>query len=152
MTFPPQYINCLPSMYDNESMYDNGSCTSENWSNKNKKTMSEINLPFEIDYSTSKNNIYWSDDESVPFNYDDDTISTVSCNNSDTSVGNASIDTLKVYQLEADELEINYRGPKVLPENETPATICTANTIGLLHSRKLLRVLFDSGSNACLIK
>ena len=49
-------------------------------------------------------------------------------------------------------MEINYRGPKILPKNETPATICTANTIGLLSSRKLLRVLLDSGSNACLIK
>jgi hypothetical protein len=105
------------------------------------------------DENDNNKNKYCSDDESTPFNDDDDTISTVSCSSLDnTSVGNASLETLKVYQLEADEMEINYRGPKILPKNETPATICTANTIGLLRSRKLLRVLLDSGSNACLIK
>ena len=68
------------------------------------------------------------------------------------STGNATIETLQVYQLDADDFPVNYRGPKVLPKNETPATIYTANTIGLQHSRKLIRVLLDSGSNACLIK
>ena len=62
--------------------------------------MSDINLPFEINYSTSKNNIYWSGDESVPFDHGDDAISTMSCSSFDASVGNASIDTLGVYQLE----------------------------------------------------
>ena len=46
----------------------------------------------------------------------------------------------------------SYHGPKVIPKNECPATICTANTIGLVRSRKLLKVLFDSGSSGCLIK
>ena len=81
-------------------------------------------------------------------------MSTESCDMSITSAGNASIDTLDTlaaYQLDADETEYSYRGPKVLYRNETPATICTANTIGLIRSRKLLRVLLDSGSNACLI-
>ena len=134
-------------------MYNENMCASESsTSDKNKKTMTDINLPFEINYSTSKNNIYWSDDESTSVDQDDDTISTMSCCTLDTSAGNASQDTLEVYQLETDELEINYRGPKILLKNETPATICTANTIGLIRSRKLLRVLLDSGSNACLIK
>ena len=31
-------------------------------------------------------------------------------------------------------------------------SICTANTIGTFRSRKLLRVLFDSGTNRTLIK
>ena len=31
-------------------------------------------------------------------------------------------------------------------------TICTANTIGYVCSRKLLRVILDSGYNGCLIK
>ena len=79
---------------------------------------------------------------------------TESCDMSINSSGNASIDTLdtlSAYQLDADETEYSYRGVKVLYRNETSASICTANTIGLIRSRKLLRVLFDSGSNACLI-
>ena len=114
--------------------------------------MSDIDSPFKINYSTNKDNIYWSDDGSKSFDHDDNTISTMSCCTLDTSIGNASLDTIEFYQLETDELEINYRGPKILPKNETPATICTANTIGLIRSRKLLRVLLDSNSNACLIK
>ena len=78
-------------------------------------------------------------------------MSTVPCDGSVTSAGNATIETLQVYQID-DDFPANYRGPKVLPKNETPATICTANTIGLVRSRKLFRVLLDSGSNACLIK
>ena len=82
------------------------------------------------DENDSNKNKYWSDDESAPFNDDGDTISTVSfCSLDDTSVGNASLETLKVYQLEADGMEINYRGLKILPKNENPATICAANTI-----------------------
>ena len=95
------------SLYD-DSMYDKNMCASEiSTSDKNKKTMTDINLPFEINYSTSKNNIYWSDDESTSVDQDDDTISTMSCCTLDTSVGNASPDTLEVYQLETDELGIN---------------------------------------------
>ena len=37
-------------------------------------------------------------------------------------------------------------------KDQCPATICTINTIGLLKSRKLFKVLLDSGSSACLIK
>jgi len=79
------------------------------------------------------------------------TLSTVPCDGSVTSAENATIETLQVYQID-DDFPVNYRGPKVLPKNETPATICTASTIGLVRSRKLFRVLLDSGSNACLIK
>eukprot|EP00957_Ditylum_brightwellii_P171108 13025402-Ditylum_brightwellii.AAC.1 len=70
----------------------------------------------------------------------------------DTSARNTSISTLEVYQLEAEGTSYNYRGPKVIIENETLATICTTNTIGKLQSRNLLKTLLDSGSNACLIK
>ena len=79
MAFPPHYINCLPINDDNDSlhndsMYDENMCASESsTSNKNKRTMTDIDLPFEINYSTSKDNIYWSDDESAPSNHDDDT-------------------------------------------------------------------------------
>eukprot|EP00957_Ditylum_brightwellii_P210448 15364986-Ditylum_brightwellii.AAC.1 len=70
----------------------------------------------------------------------------------ETSVRNASFSTLEVYQLEAERTSYNFRGPKVIIKNETLVTICTANTIGHLQHRKLLKVLLDSGSNACLIK
>eukprot|EP00957_Ditylum_brightwellii_P001521 118742-Ditylum_brightwellii.AAC.2 len=66
----------------------------------------------------------------------------------ETFAGNTYLSTLKVYQLEAETSTYNYRGPKVIIKNETLATICTANTIGYLQSRKLLKVLLDSGSNA----
>ena len=93
---------------------------------------------------------------SVSFPYDDVTVTTATntepCDSSVTSIGNASLDALEVYQLKTDELEINYRGPKILSKKETPLTICTANIIGLVRSSKLLRVLLDSNSNACLIK
>ena len=38
------------------------------------------------------------------------------------------------------------------PAGETPVTILTANTIGLAKSRRLFRVLLDSGSTVCMIK
>ena len=41
---------------------------------------------------------------------------------------------------------------EVIPQHETPVTICMANTIDAVHSRCLFRVLFDSGSNVCMIK
>ena len=40
----------------------------------------------------------------------------------------------------------------LLPKNETPVTIWTSNTIGCVRSRKLLRLILDSGSTECLIK
>ena len=54
--------------------------------------------------------------------------------------------------MDSEDITFNYRGPKVLPKNETPVTIAICDTIGTLKSRKLFRILLDSGSNACLIK
>eukprot|EP00957_Ditylum_brightwellii_P066689 5060982-Ditylum_brightwellii.AAC.1 len=70
----------------------------------------------------------------------------------ETSAGNTSLSTLEVCQLEAEGSSYNYRGSTVIIKNETPATVCTANTIGHLQSRQLLKVLLDSRSKACLIK
>ena len=78
--------------------------------------------------------------------------STASSHTSDLSAEFDSISSLEAYPLDAEEITYNYRGPKVLPKNETPVTICIAGTIGLIRSRKLFRVLLDSGSNKCLIK
>eukprot|EP00957_Ditylum_brightwellii_P155739 11857351-Ditylum_brightwellii.AAC.1 len=70
----------------------------------------------------------------------------------ETSAGNTSFSTIEVYKLETKGTSYSYRGPKAIIKNETLATICTANTSRHLQSRKLLKLLLDSGSNACLIK
>ena len=40
----------------------------------------------------------------------------------------------------------------MIPKQESPITICTANTIGNVRSRRLFRVLLDSGSTVSMIK
>ena len=55
--------------------------------------------------------------------------------------------------MEVEEPRYNYHGPKiVLPKHECPVTICTADTIGTVKSRRLLQVLLDSGSTVSMIK
>jgi hypothetical protein len=59
------------------------------------------------------------------------------------------------FEIEEESIQFNYLGPKILkqaPAGETPATILTANTIGLAKCRRLFRVLLDSGSTVCMIK
>ena len=91
------------------------------------------------------------DDNSVSFIHPS-TSSTADCtlSDDDVSIGNAF--SLTHYAADLGEIEINYHGPKVIPQHETPVTICTANTIGAVCSRCLFRILFDSGSNVCMIK
>ena len=106
------------------------------------------------------------------FNYDDDTVTLVdeptestgelTFSDSDTSAGNASHCSAmdfeyiedECFNFEVDFPQIYYSGPKVIkaPANETPVTILTANTIGLAKSRRLFRVLLDSGSTVSMIK
>ena len=81
----------------------------------------------------------------------EDTLSIRICTCDKNSAADASIDTLEVYQLEADDVRFNYWGSKVLPKNETPISICTADTIRCVRSRRLLRVLSNSGSTGILI-
>ena len=40
----------------------------------------------------------------------------------------------------------------MIPKQESPVIICTANTIGNVRSRRLFRVLLDSGSTVSMIK
>ena len=40
----------------------------------------------------------------------------------------------------------------VIPKQESPITICTANTIGNVRSHRLFWVLLDSGSTVSMIK
>jgi len=95
-------------------------------------------------------------DEDTKSLVEDSTIVTADCTLSDmdTSAGNASMDSEPYCcKMEVEEPRFNYHGPKVmLPKYESPVTICTADTIGSLRSRRLFRVLLDSGSTVSMIK
>ena len=172
MSFSPELDNNsdFSRCFDHESMAID-SLPNTNWSNKNNNNNFSQNsipntnkkyvfdIPSEIKCQNSKNNManacyFGEDEESMPFDHDIDDLTCLTEQSSkpDNSAGYASDETLDVYELHEDEILYNYRGPKVLPINETPVTICTANTIGCLRSRKLLRVMLDSGSMGCLIK
>jgi hypothetical protein len=69
----------------------------------------------------------------------------------DDPVDNVFLATLEVYELH-ETIEFNYHGPKVVPKNKTPETICMINTIGIIWSRHLFHGLLDSGPSCCLIK
>ena len=116
------------------------------------------NIPIELINSNrnEKISLSYDDDESVSaisYYFDDITANTelISLNSSAENALSTN-DALEVYALHSDEIGFNYRGPKVLPINETPVTICTANSIGCVRSRKLFRVLMDSGSSSCWVK
>ena len=96
-------------------------------------------------------------------NYDDDTgsippnleeVDDSSTDDSFFSAGNAdSFPYHECFDLELEEPRYNYHGPKIIvPRCECPVTICTADTIGAVKSRRLLRVLLDSGSTVSMIK
>jgi len=53
----------------------------------------------------------------------------------DDSVENASIASIELYKVFNDDIEYWFHGPKIIPRNETPATICMVNTMGAMHSR-----------------
>jgi hypothetical protein len=100
----------------------------------------------------------------IALEYDEDTLSLVIdttlstpgisvSDNSDSSTGNASAFEYECYEVEDDTPQFNYHGPKIkIPKQESPVTICTADTIGTTRSRRLFRVLFDSGLNISMIK
>ncbi len=100
----------------------------------------------------------------IGFEYDEDTVSLVVdptlstsdisiSDNSNLSTGNALAFEYECYEVEDDTPQFNYHGPKIkIPKQESPVTICTADTTGTIRSRRLFRVLFDSGSNVSMIK
>jgi hypothetical protein len=57
-------------------------------------------------------------------------------------------DEMELYVIE--DIEYHVPDPKARPQN-TPITILAANTIGCCQSRKILRVLLDTGSEVTLI-
>ena len=92
-------------------------------------------IPFEIQYSDdhrTKNKRIWYDDDENSVNslesycFDNNTADTElmsidsSAENAFSSKIDDEEDTFTVYKLHQDEIGFNYRGPKVLPINETP--------------------------------
>ncbi len=86
----------------------------------------------------------------VAFNYDEDTMSLVEestlttlevplFDNSDSSARNApSAFEYYCYDIEADAPQFNHHGSKIMiPKQELPITICTADTIGTIQNQRL---------------
>jgi hypothetical protein len=100
----------------------------------------------------------------IAFEYDEDTVSlvvdpTLSTSDisifdiSNSSTGNTLAFEYECYEIKDDTPQFNYHGPKIkIPEQESPVTICTADTIGTIRSQRLFQVHFDSGSNVSMIK
>jgi hypothetical protein len=82
----------------------------------------------------------------IAFEYDEDTVSLVVdptlstldisiSNNSNSSTGNASAFEYECYEVKDDTPRFNYHGPKIkIPKQESPMTICTADTISTIRS------------------
>ncbi len=80
------------------------------------------------------------------FEYDGDTVSLVAeqtlstldtsiSDSSNSSAGNASAFEYECYDVKDDTPQFNYHGPKIkIPKQESPVTICTADTIGTIRS------------------
>ena len=70
------------------------------------------------------------------------------------SAGNVTLNTTyECFGVEVEEPRYISHGSKiVLPKHECPVTICTTDRIGTVKSRRLLWVLFDSGSTVSMIK
>jgi hypothetical protein len=86
----------------------------------------------------------------IAFDYDEDTMSLVEELTLDTSEVSPSNSTISsagkatiafeyhCYEIEADAPRFNYHGPEIkIPKQESPITICTADTIGTIRSRRL---------------
>lgn len=99
---------------------------------------------------SSRTNLY--DDDTTLEKSMDCTIETVTSDCSDLSVGNAFNESdIEIYNI-TDDIEYSIPVPKMTKSRmETPATICTIDTINSLRSRRLLKVLLDSGSRKTLI-
>jgi hypothetical protein len=82
----------------------------------------------------------------IAFEYDEDTVSLVVdpthstlnisiSDNSNSSAGNASAFEYECYEVKDDTPRFNYHGPKIkIPKQESPVTICTADTICTIRS------------------
>jgi hypothetical protein len=123
-------------------------------------TNSHVKLDTLVDTQESFSTIH----HRMALEYDDDTVSLVVdptlytsdisiSDNSYSSAGNALEFEYECYEVKDDTPRFNYYGPKIkIPKQESPVTICTADTIGSIRSRRLFQVLFDSGLNVSMIK
>jgi hypothetical protein len=82
----------------------------------------------------------------IAFEYDDNTVSLVvdptlstldisTSDNYNSSAGNASAFEYECYEVKDGTPQFNYHRPKIkIPKQESPLTICTADTIGTIRS------------------
>eukprot|EP00804_Cyclotella_cryptica_P016884 CCRYP_001852-RA/>CCRYP_001852-RA protein AED:0.35 eAED:0.35 QI:0/0/0/1/0/0/2/0/383 len=117
-------------------------------------SIDKLSLVIDNNDSFFKNRLflkYDDDSGSIPPSLED--VDDSSVDDSFFSAGNADFSQCDCFDLEFDEPRYHYHGPKIIvPRHECPVTICTADTIGAVKSRRLLRVLLDSGSTVALIK
>jgi hypothetical protein len=89
-------------------------------------------------FSTSHHRIALEYDEDAVSLVVDPTLSTSGVsisNNSDSSTGNVSAFECECYEVKDDTPQFNYHGPNIkIPKQESPVTICTADTIGTIRS------------------
>jgi len=70
-----------------------------------------------------RQNVMEYNEDAIPF-IDDVTSSTITYNTTgDDYVGNVSLATLKVYEVNIGDIEFCFHGPKIIPKNELSATI-----------------------------
>jgi hypothetical protein len=105
-------------------------------------TDSHVKLDTLIDtqesFSTSHHRIALEYDEDIVSLVVDPTLSTsdiLISDNSDSSTGNASAFEYECYEVKDDTPQFNYHRPTIkIPKQESPVTICTADTIGTIRS------------------
>ncbi len=93
-------------------------------------------------FNTSHHNIAFEYDEDTVSLVEEQTLSTSNMSisdNSNSSAGNASTAfQYECYEIEDNTPQFNYHGPQIkIPKQESPMTICTADTIGTIQSRRL---------------
>ncbi len=105
-------------------------------------TNSHIKLDTLVDtqksLSTSHHRIALEYDEDTVSLVVDPTLSTLDISvsdNSNSSTGNASAFEYECYEVKDGTPRFNYHWPKIkIPKQESPVTICTADTIGTIKS------------------
>jgi hypothetical protein len=127
----------------------------------NHLTDSHVKLDTLVDtqepFNTSHHRIAFECDEDTVSLVEDQTLSTLDMwisDNSNSSAGNASTAfECECYEIEDDTPGFNHHRPKIkIPKQESPVTICTADTISTIQSQRIYRLLCDLGLNVSMIK
>jgi hypothetical protein len=105
-------------------------------------TDSHVKLDTLVDTQESFSTVHYR----IALEYDEDTVSLVVdptlstldisiSDNSISSTGNASAFGYESYEVKDDTPQFIYHGPKIkIPKQESPVTVCTADTIGTIRS------------------